>query len=232
MLWCSTTSGAGPRYGPSTIPPPPRAARSSASRPPGCAAATGTAGWATTRTSGLPHVPGHELAGRDRGGRRPGRRTGGPATGSPCPSSAPAAAAPPARRGDQQVCERQTQPGFTHWGSFAEYVALEHADVNLVGAAATSCRSPPPPALGCRFATAFRAVVRQGRVRPGRVGRGARLRRGRAVRRDDRGGLRGAGRRGRRLRRGRWTWPGRFGAAVCVDAVGSHPGAVAEPSRS
>ena len=32
--------------------------------------------------------------------------------------------------GDQQVCARQTQPGFTHWGSFARYVALEHADVD------------------------------------------------------------------------------------------------------
>src|SRR5439155_5084451 len=73
---------------------------------------------------------------------------------------------PACQAGDQQVCERQTQPGFTHWGSFAEYVVIHHADVNLVrlpdeldfGAAA---------ALGCRFATAFRAVVAQGRVRPG-----------------------------------------------------------------
>ena len=34
--------------------------------------------------------------------------------------------------GDGQVCDHQTQPGFTHWGSFAELVALEAADVNLV----------------------------------------------------------------------------------------------------
>ena len=37
--------------------------------------------------------------------------------------------------GDHQICDRQTQPGFTHWGSFAELVALDRADVNLVGAA-------------------------------------------------------------------------------------------------
>ena len=34
--------------------------------------------------------------------------------------------------GEHQVCTRQTQPGFTHWGSMAEYVALDAADVNLV----------------------------------------------------------------------------------------------------
>src|SRR5919199_318015 len=79
----------------------------------------------------LPHVPGHELAGvvEAVGGRvtrwRPGDRVTVPfvcACGS-CPSCA---------AGDQQVCERQSQPGFTHWGSFAQYVSLEHADVNLV----------------------------------------------------------------------------------------------------
>ena len=68
--------------------------------------------------------------------------------------------------GNHQVCERQTQPGFTGWGSFAELVALDHADVNLVGlpdgmTAATAA------GLGCRVATAHRAVVAQGRVHPG-----------------------------------------------------------------
>nr|WP_278248978.1 zinc-binding dehydrogenase [Streptosporangium minutum] len=68
--------------------------------------------------------------------------------------------------GDQQVCERQTQPGFTHWGSFAEYVAIENADVNLV-ALPEEMTFPTAASLGCRFATAFRAVVTVGRVRPG-----------------------------------------------------------------
>lgn len=73
---------------------------------------------------------------------------------------------PSCAAGDQQVCERQTQPGFTHWGSFAQYVALEHADVNLVALPAEmSFRTAA--ALGCRFATAFRAVVQQGRVAAG-----------------------------------------------------------------
>jgi len=68
--------------------------------------------------------------------------------------------------GDQQVCERQTQPGFTHWGSFAQYVALDHADVNLV-AVPEEMSFATAASLGCRFATAFRAVVRQGRVAAG-----------------------------------------------------------------
>lgn len=36
------------------------------------------------------------------------------------------------RSGNNQVCEAQFQPGFTHWGSFAEYVAIDFADQNLV----------------------------------------------------------------------------------------------------
>ncbi|AVT35629.1 zinc-dependent alcohol dehydrogenase family protein [Plantactinospora sp. BB1] len=113
----------------------------------------------------LPHVPGHEFAGVVAAvgpavrGWRPGDRVTAPfvcACGT-CPACL---------AGDQQVCERQTQPGFTHWGSYAELVAVEHADVNLV-------RLPDElgfagaAALGCRFGTAFRAVVAQGRVTAG-----------------------------------------------------------------
>ncbi|MFI2717856.1 zinc-dependent alcohol dehydrogenase family protein [Streptomyces collinus] len=113
----------------------------------------------------LPHVPGHELAGvvEAVGARvtrwRPGDRVTVPficACGT-CPSCA---------AGDHQVCERQTQPGFTHWGSFAQYVALDHADVNLV-ALPGELTFATAASLGCRFATAYRAVVQQGRVAAG-----------------------------------------------------------------
>ncbi|GHC62859.1 zinc-dependent alcohol dehydrogenase family protein [Streptomyces violaceochromogenes] len=113
----------------------------------------------------LPHVPGHELAGVVEAvgarviGWRPGDRVTVPficACGT-CPSCA---------AGDHQVCERQTQPGFTHWGSFAQYVALDHADVNLV-ALPGELTFATAASLGCRFATAYRAVVRQGRVAAG-----------------------------------------------------------------
>ncbi|GAA2272546.1 zinc-dependent alcohol dehydrogenase family protein [Streptomyces hawaiiensis] len=113
----------------------------------------------------LPHVPGHELAGVVEAvgarvtGWRPGDRVTVPficACGT-CPSCA---------AGDHQVCERQTQPGFTHWGSFAQYVALDHADVNLV-ALPEELTFATAASLGCRFATAYRAVVQQGRVAAG-----------------------------------------------------------------
>ncbi|CAL9521846.1 Alcohol dehydrogenase [Streptomyces sp. enrichment culture] len=113
----------------------------------------------------LPHVPGHELAGvvEAVGGRvtawRPGDRVTVPFVCA-CGGCGACAA------GDQQVCERQTQPGFTHWGSFAQYVALDHADVNLV-AVPEDMSFATAASLGCRFATAFRAVVQQGRVAAG-----------------------------------------------------------------
>jgi D-arabinose 1-dehydrogenase-like Zn-dependent alcohol dehydrogenase len=113
----------------------------------------------------LPHVPGHELAGvveavgADVRDWHPGDRVTVPFVCA-CGSCGACAA------GEQQVCERQTQPGFTHWGSFAQYVALDHADVNLV-ALADDLSYATAASLGCRFATAYRAVVRQGRVAAG-----------------------------------------------------------------
>jgi D-arabinose 1-dehydrogenase-like Zn-dependent alcohol dehydrogenase len=113
----------------------------------------------------LPHVPGHELAGvveavgADVRRWRPGDRVTVPfvcACGS-CPQCA---------AGNHQICDRQTQPGFTHWGSFAEYTALDWADVNLV-ALPDGFASDAAAALGCRFATAYRAVLQVGRARAG-----------------------------------------------------------------
>ncbi|MFJ1974826.1 zinc-dependent alcohol dehydrogenase family protein [Streptomyces sp. NPDC087903] len=113
----------------------------------------------------LPHVPGHELAGvvEAVGARVTGRRPGDRVT---VPFVCACGTCPACAVGDQQVCERQTQPGFTHWGSFAQYVALDHADVNLV-AVPDELSFATAASLGCRFATAFRAVVRQGRVAAG-----------------------------------------------------------------
>jgi alcohol dehydrogenase len=113
----------------------------------------------------LPHVPGHELAGtiaelgKDVRHWKLGDRVTVPfvcACGH-CPECA---------SGNQQICDKQTQPGFTHWGSFAEYVALDYADINLV-ALPESMDYVTAASLGCRFVTSFRAVVDQGRLRPG-----------------------------------------------------------------
>ena len=113
----------------------------------------------------LPHVPGHELAGVVEAtgpgvtAWRAGDRVTVPFVCA-CGRCAACAA------GDQQVCERQTQPGFTHWGSFAEYVAIDHADVNLVPLPQETTFAAAA-ALGCRFATAVRAVTAHGRAAPG-----------------------------------------------------------------
>jgi alcohol dehydrogenase len=113
----------------------------------------------------LPHVPGHEYAGvvaavgplvtRVRVGERVTVPfVCGCGTCSFCLA------------GDAQVCPQQTQPGFTGPGSFAELVAVRAADLNVV---------PLPDdldlvtaaSLGCRFATAYRALTTHGRVGPG-----------------------------------------------------------------
>jgi D-arabinose 1-dehydrogenase-like Zn-dependent alcohol dehydrogenase len=113
----------------------------------------------------FPHVPGHELAGvveavGERVERwRPGDRVTVPFVCA-CGTCEQCAA------GEHQVCDRQTQPGFTHWGSFAELVAIDWADVNLV-ALPDALDVDAAAALGCRFATAYRAVLQVGRLRAG-----------------------------------------------------------------
>jgi alcohol dehydrogenase len=113
----------------------------------------------------LPHVPGHELAGvveevgPDVRRWDPGRRV-------TVPFAVGCGRCPQCLSGNHHICDDYFQPGFTAWGSFAELVAIPHADTNLV-------RLPDEmgfvesASLGCRFVTSFRAVVVQGRVTAG-----------------------------------------------------------------
>lgn len=113
----------------------------------------------------LPHVPGHELAGVvEAVGKAVTRwKVGDRVT---LPFVCGCGSCPQCVSGNHQVCDNQFQPGFTHWGSFAELVAIHHADVNLV-------ELPPEldfvtaASLGCRFATAFRALLDQAKVSGG-----------------------------------------------------------------
>jgi len=68
--------------------------------------------------------------------------------------------------GNAQVCPTQTQPGFTHWGSYAQYVSIENADFNLI-ALPDAISFSTAAALGCRFATAFRGLTARAKVQPG-----------------------------------------------------------------
>ncbi|NCF09547.1 MAG: alcohol dehydrogenase catalytic domain-containing protein [Gammaproteobacteria bacterium] len=113
----------------------------------------------------LPHVPGHELAGTvvavgaEVANWSAGDRVTVPFVGG-------CGHCPECHAGHQQVCEQQFQPGFTHWGSFAEYVAIHFADLNLVALPETMDFATAA-SLGCRFATSFRAVVDQGKAGAG-----------------------------------------------------------------
>ena len=114
---------------------------------------------------GLPHVPGHELAGvvaaTGQGvvNWKPGDRV-------TLPFVCGCGGCPQCLSGNHQVCDHQFQPGFTGWGSFAQYVAIRYADVNLVGLP-ESMDFVTAASLGCRFVTAFRAIAAQGRVGAG-----------------------------------------------------------------
>ncbi len=113
----------------------------------------------------LPHIPGHEMAGTVAAVGsgvtrwRPGDRVTVPFVCG-CGTCEYCLA------GQAQVCPRQTQPGFTGPGSFAEQVAIPAADVNLVPLL-DSVDFVTAACLGCRFATAFRALTAHGRVRAG-----------------------------------------------------------------
>jgi D-arabinose 1-dehydrogenase-like Zn-dependent alcohol dehydrogenase len=113
----------------------------------------------------LPHIPGHEFAGIVESVGRDVRqwRAGDRVT---VPFVCACGTCDACRSGNHQVCEHQTQPGFTHAGSFAEYVRIDHADVNLVRLP-DSVDFVNAAALGCRFATAFRAVRDHGHVHAG-----------------------------------------------------------------
>jgi alcohol dehydrogenase len=113
----------------------------------------------------LPHVPGHEFAGEvvEVGGDVRKWRIGDRVT---MPFVAGCGSCRECTAGAAQVCDRQFQPGFTAWGAFAEAVAVPFADYNLV-ALPESLDFVTAAALGCRLATAYRAVALQGRARQG-----------------------------------------------------------------
>jgi alcohol dehydrogenase len=113
----------------------------------------------------LPMVPGHELAGvvHEVGVEVSGWAVGDRVT---VPFVVGCGRCSWCEAGEQQVCPDQQQPGFTYAGSWAERVAVPAATTNLVRLP-DSVDLVAGAALGCRFATSFRALHTHGRVRPG-----------------------------------------------------------------
>ena len=114
---------------------------------------------------GLPHVPGHELVGViESMGASVRRFTVGQRVTVPFVCAC--GSCPECDAGNGQVCRNQTQPGFTHWGSYAERVALHNADVNLI-AIGDDLDAGAAALLGCRFATSYRGLVHQAHLLAG-----------------------------------------------------------------
>ncbi len=113
----------------------------------------------------VPHVPGHELAGEIAavGSQVIKWQVGDRVT---LPFVCGCGVCPQCASGNHQVCDHQFQPGFTHWGSFAEYVTVQRADINLVRLP-DDLTYEAAASLGCRFVTSFRAIVDQGQVTGG-----------------------------------------------------------------
>ncbi len=119
--------------------------------------------WQGHEEVALPHVPGHEYAGTVAAVGRDVRtlHVGDRVT---VPFVLGCGRCEYCRRGDAQVCPDQLQPGFDLPGSFAERMAVPRADANVVRLP-DEVTYAAAAALGCRFATAYRAVVTHGQVR-------------------------------------------------------------------
>jgi alcohol dehydrogenase len=113
----------------------------------------------------LPHVPGHEFAGviSSVGSLVSKFAVGDRVT---VPFVCGCGKCTYCVRGDAQVCPTQTQPGFTGFGSFAEYVAIDNADFNLINIP-SEVSFATAAALGCRFATAYRGLIKRAKLMAG-----------------------------------------------------------------
>ena len=113
----------------------------------------------------LPHVPGHEFAGiiSAIGNAVTNFKVGDRVT---VPFVCGCGKCTYCLRGDAQVCPTQTQPGFTGFGSFAEYVAIDNADFNLI-TIPQEVSFATAAALGCRFATAYRGLIKRAKLQAG-----------------------------------------------------------------
>ena len=116
-------------------------------------------------TARLPHIPGHEFAGRviEIGPEVQHWDVGDRVTAPFCCGCGQCVEC---AIGNTHICSNYSQPGFTDPGSLAEQVVIRNADTNLVPIP-EEMSDVTAAALGCRFSTAFHAVINQGNLRAG-----------------------------------------------------------------
>jgi alcohol dehydrogenase len=112
-----------------------------------------------------PHIPGHEFAGTivAVGAAVQRVRVGDRVTAPFCLGCG---RCEPCRAGETQMCDDDYQAGFSGPGSFARYVALPRADLNIVPLP-EALDFVPAASLGCRFMTAYAAIAVHGRPAEG-----------------------------------------------------------------
>ena len=113
----------------------------------------------------FPHVLGHEMCGIiEEVGERVTKFSKGDRV--LIPFNGGEGACPQCRAGHSNICDFPLTPGFSHWGGFAEYVAIQHADFNLA-ILPDSIDSIAAAGMGCRFITAFHALVTRAKLNIG-----------------------------------------------------------------
>ena len=113
----------------------------------------------------LPHIPGHEFAGTivALGKQVKKWKIGDRVT---LPFCMGCGVCPQCIKAQHQICDDYYQPGFTGPGAFAEYVAVPYAEQNLV-LLPEAMNFVDAAILGCRFITAYRGIIAQGKLQPG-----------------------------------------------------------------
>jgi D-arabinose 1-dehydrogenase-like Zn-dependent alcohol dehydrogenase len=113
----------------------------------------------------LPHVLGHEMCGvvEEVGAEvrnvTPGMRV-------IVPFSSGDGTCPWCMTGKAHLCDNPITVGFTTWGGFAQFVAIDHADFNLVELP-EEVDFVAGAGMGCRYMTAFHGIADRARVQAG-----------------------------------------------------------------
>ncbi len=113
----------------------------------------------------LPHVLGHEMCGvvEEVGAEvevfRPGARV-------IVPFSSGDGSCRWCRSGLAHLCDNPITVGFSTWGGFAQFFAIDHADFNLV-ALPEGVDFVAGAGMGCRFMTAFHGIADRAAVKAG-----------------------------------------------------------------